>query len=189
MAIVALLNLAFFIAEVIVANRIGSLSLLADSIDFFEDASVNALIFFALAWKPKTRSRIAKLLALVLLVPAILGVYNVVSRGLEPQAPAAGPLALMAALAFVINVFCAILLARHRKGTGSLGKAAWLASRNDAIGNLAIIAGAIGSLFLNTGWIDIAIGVGIVIMNADAALVIMRSAQGEARGEAGQGSK
>lgn len=179
-SIVAVLNLIFFFAEVIIANAIGSLSLLADSIDFFEDASVNTLIFFALAWKPKTRAWIARVLALFLLVPAVLGVVNVVNRGLEPEAPSPLPLALMAIAAFVINLFCALLLARHRSDGGSLGNAAWLASRNDALANVAILIGAIISTIVNTGWIDIVIGVGIVIMNADAALVILRSANSEA---------
>jgi hypothetical protein len=56
--VVALLNLAYFGVEFIVALSIGSVSLFADSVDFLEDASVNLLIFFALAWSAKTRARV-----------------------------------------------------------------------------------------------------------------------------------
>lgn len=69
--IVALANLAYFGIEFIVALRIGSASLLADSADFFEDASVNLLIFFAMAWSAHSRARVAMAMALILLLPAL----------------------------------------------------------------------------------------------------------------------
>ena len=46
---VASLNLIFFFVEFIVAINIRSVSLIADSIDFIEDASINFLIFFAVS--------------------------------------------------------------------------------------------------------------------------------------------
>lgn len=60
---VALLNLAYFGVEFAVALSIASVSLLADSVDFLEDASVNLLIFFAIAWAATTRARVGMLLA------------------------------------------------------------------------------------------------------------------------------
>ena len=62
--LVALLNLAFFGVEFAVALHIGSVSLFADSVDFLEDASVNFLILFALAWSIRTRARVGMMLAL-----------------------------------------------------------------------------------------------------------------------------
>ncbi|WP_199170612.1 cation transporter [Caulobacter sp. FWC2] len=53
----AMLNLACFLVEFVVALHIGSVSLLADSADFFEDAAVNFLIFMALAWSAAQRAR------------------------------------------------------------------------------------------------------------------------------------
>lgn len=65
--LVALLNLAYFGVEMVVALRIGSVSLLADSADFFEDAAVNFLIFAALGWSVSRRGQVGRLLAAILL--------------------------------------------------------------------------------------------------------------------------
>ncbi len=68
--IVALLNLGYFGVEFTVALAIGSVSLLADSVDFLEDASVNLLIFLALAWSTQTRARVGMAMSGILLIPA-----------------------------------------------------------------------------------------------------------------------
>jgi len=68
---VAIANLSYFCVEFFFAQKIGSVSLFADSIDFLEDASVNILIFLAIGWSLAARVRLSKFLALILLVPAI----------------------------------------------------------------------------------------------------------------------
>src|SRR5579872_6588754 len=73
---VALLNLAYFGVEFAVGLAIGSVSLFADSVDFLEDTSVNLLIAFALGWQPKSRARLGMGLALILLAPAIAGLWT-----------------------------------------------------------------------------------------------------------------
>ncbi|HYD04601.1 MAG TPA: cation transporter, partial [Reyranella sp.] len=72
---VALLNLAYGLFECVVALRIGSVSLFADSVDFFEDTSVNLLIFLALAWSVGARARLGMVLAGILLVPAAAAIW------------------------------------------------------------------------------------------------------------------
>ncbi|CAM5408916.1 hypothetical protein [Rhodanobacter lindaniclasticus] len=69
--LVALLNLGYFGIEFVVALRIGSVSLFADSVDFLEDASVNLLIWTAFAWSLKARARVGMGLAAILLIPAL----------------------------------------------------------------------------------------------------------------------
>lgn len=68
---VAVLNLAYFFVELTVAQRIGSVALFADSIDFLEDASVNLLILVALGWSAQRRGAVGIVLAGILLVPGI----------------------------------------------------------------------------------------------------------------------
>ena len=63
--IVALLNLAYFFVEFTVAQKIGSVSLFADSIDFLEDTSVNLLIALALGWSVRNRARLGMVLAFI----------------------------------------------------------------------------------------------------------------------------
>src|ERR1700761_4850987 len=84
---VALLNLAYFGVEFVVALRIGSVSLFADSIDFLEDASVNFLILMALAWSATQRARIGMLLAGVLLAPALATLWALWHKFQMPVPP------------------------------------------------------------------------------------------------------
>ena len=61
--IVAALNLAYFGVEVAVALAIGSVALLADSVDFLEDTAVNLVIFVALGWSLRARARMGRVMA------------------------------------------------------------------------------------------------------------------------------
>jgi Co/Zn/Cd efflux system component len=69
-AVVALLNLGYFGVEFSVALAIGAVSLLADSVDFLEDAAVNLLILVGLGWSLKARARLGAALAALMLAPA-----------------------------------------------------------------------------------------------------------------------
>jgi len=176
---VALLNLAYFGVEFAVALSIRSVSLFADSIDFLEDASINLLIFVAVAWTAARRSRAGSVLALIILVPAVATVWTAVAKILEPSTPDPVPLSAAALGALVVNLTCAMLLVRHRHAQGSLAKAAWLSARNDALANVAIILAAVVTVFVATGWIDIVVGLGIAVLNADAARAVWRAARAE----------
>ena len=91
-AVVALLNLAYFAVEFTVALVVGSVSLFADSIDFLEDASINLLIFTALGWSTARRARVGMLLAGILLVPGLATLWTAWDKLMKPVAPE--PLAL-----------------------------------------------------------------------------------------------
>jgi len=177
--LVALLNLGYFGVEFVVAVSIGSVSLLADSIDFLEDALVNILIFLAAAWSLARRARVGSILAFVLLVPGLATAWAAVVKILDPAVPAPVPLSAAALGALLINLTCAFLLARHRHAGGSMAKAAWLSARNDAFANVAIIAAAVATVWVRTGWIDIAVGLGIALLNADAARAVWQAARAE----------
>src|SRR5215469_9921471 len=140
---VALLNLGYFGIEFAVGLAIGSVSLFADSVDFLEDASINLLIAIGLGWSPRQRARLGMLLATILLVPACAGLWTAWQKLTSLAPPAAVPLTLTGGGALVINVTCALLLARFRDHSGSLTRAAFLSARNDAFANVAIIAAGI----------------------------------------------
>ena len=180
--IVALLNLAYFGVEFGVALTIGSVSLIADSVDFLEDTSVNLLIFFALAWAPLVRARVGMALAAILLIPALAFVWSLWSKFGTPVPPQAVPLSVTGLGALAVNLTCAFLLARFRSHGGSLVRAAFLSARNDAIANVAIIAAGLVTAFVLTSiWPDIIVGVAIAIMNIDAAREVWEAAREEHR--------
>jgi Co/Zn/Cd efflux system component len=177
---VALLNLAYFGVEFAVALAIGSVSLFADSVDFLEDASINILIAVAVGWNARRRAHLGMLLAAILLAPALAGLWTAWQKLASPVAPAPLPLTLTGLGALAINLTCALILARFRDHHGSLTKAAFLSARNDAFANIAIIAaGAITAYLWRSAWPDLIVGVGIAVMNADAARDVWRAAHAE----------
>jgi Co/Zn/Cd efflux system component len=88
---------------------------------------------------------------------------------------------LAGAGALVINMSCALMLARHRHHGGSLTKAAFLSARNDALANVAIIAAGLVTVFVPSAWPDLVVGLGIAVMNADAAREVWQAAREEHR--------
>lgn len=179
--IVALLNLAYFGVEMAVALRIGSVSLFADSADFFEDAAVNLLIFAALGWSVQARARVGHLLAGVLLLPAAAFLWTLWRKLSAPVAPDAEALSLTGLGALIVNLACALMLARFRRGCGSLTKAAFLSARNDVIANIAIIAAGLLTIPTRSVWPDIVVGLGVALMNLDAAREVLEAAREERR--------
>lgn len=152
----ALLNLGYFGVEFAVAVAIGSVSLFADSVDFFEDASVNLLILVALGWSAARRARLGMALAGILLVPGVATLWTAWEKVSRPMAPAPVPLSLAGAGALVVNLSCALMLARHRHHSPSLTRAAFLSARNDTLANVAIIATGLVTAFLwRSAWPDV----------------------------------
>ena len=174
--VVALLNLAYFGIEFSVALLIGSVSLFADSIDFLEDASINALILLALAWSAPNRAVVSKVLAGLILIPGLATIWMAWQKFAIPMPPAPLPLSLTGAGALLANVVCALILVRVRHHGGSLGLAAFLSARNDVLANAAIILAGLVTAYTLSAWPDLLVGLGIAIINARAAEEVYRAA-------------
>ena len=182
--IVALLNLAYFFVEFVVALRIGSVSLLADSVDFLEDTSVNLLIAVAMGWALATQAKVGIALAAILLIPALAFLWALWGKFTNPVPPEPFALSLTGLGALAVNVTCAFILARYRHHKGSLTKAAFLSARNDALANVAIIAAGLITVVYPSIWPDVVVGLGIAVMNADAAREVWSAAREEHRAQA-----
>ncbi|MCP9232682.1 cation diffusion facilitator family transporter [Mesorhizobium sp. LMG 17147] len=180
--VVALLNLGYFGIEFAVALAIGSVSLFADSVDFLEDASVNLLILLAMGWSLGARSRVGMALALILLVPGLATLWTAWEKFNMPVPPQPAALTLAGLGALAVNLSCAYMLARYRRHSGSLTRAAFLSARNDAVANIAIIlAGVVTAFLWRSAWPDLIVGLGIAALNADAAREVWEAAREEHR--------
>jgi Co/Zn/Cd efflux system component len=178
---VAGLNLAYFGIEITVALAIGSLALIADSLDFLEDAAINLLIFAGIGWSVRNRARLGAVLAVILLLPALATGYAAWIKFATMAPPAPIPLTLTGLGALAVNLTCAMMLARHRSGGGSLTRAAYLSARNDAFANLAIIAAGLATALTLSAWPDLIAAAGIAVLNADSASDILKAARAEWR--------
>jgi Co/Zn/Cd efflux system component len=176
---VAFLNAAYFGVEFVVALRIGSVSLFADSVDFLEDAAVNLLILLALTWSMRARARAGMGLALILLIPGAATLWTAWHKILLPVPPSPLPLSLTGLGALAVNFTCALMLVRFRHHAGSLSRAAFLSARNDVMANIAITAAGGVTALYPSGWPDLAVGLGIAALNLDAAREVFAAAKNE----------
>jgi Co/Zn/Cd efflux system component len=177
--LVAFLNFAYFGIEFSVARSIGSVSLFADSIDFLEDASINLLIFVAFGWNATKRARLGMLLAGVLLLPGIATLWTAWQKFHTLVPPDVLSLSVTGLGALLVNLSCAFILVRYRAHQGSLTQAAFLSARNDALANIAIIGAAFITSYTHSAWPDLLVGLGIAMLNADAAREVFTAARGE----------
>ena len=176
---VATLNLIYFAIEFYFGRRFNSISLISDSIDFLEDASINILIALAIGWSLQKRQITSYFLAIILLIPGIAFIWNAISQLLSPEIPEGAGMSFVGLGALVINVTCAIIIARHKNEEGGLVKAAYFSARNDAIANVLIITAGASTVIYPSIIPDLLIGIIIFIMNADAAKAVLKAARSE----------
>lgn len=177
---VALVNFIWFFIQIGIAWSIGSISLMADGIDYLEDASVNLLIAIALGWSAIGRARTGKVLAFVILLPALFVAWQFFVKFSHPYEPDAWSMIAAAVAAIVVNGCCAWLLAQHRDAGGSMTKAAWLVARNDVIVNIAIVFVGVVTMLGSSGWPDIIFGLQVLILNLGASKEVWEAATEEA---------
>jgi Co/Zn/Cd efflux system component len=175
-----LVNVGMFVLEVVAGLRAGSLSLLADAIDFAGDAlnyGVSlAVLSTALAW----RARAALLKAVCMMgfgLFVLAGALFAAWRGSAPDAATMGAVAL---LALVANIAVAAMLYAFREGDANM-RSVWLCSRNDAIGNLAVMLAALGVFGTGSAWPDLAVAGLMAALALHGGLSVWRQALGELR--------
>ena len=147
-------NAAMFLAEIAAGVAAGSASLQADALDFLGDSTNYAISLWvagmALAW----RARAALLKGASL---GLLGVWVIGTAGWHAWAgtlPEAEVMGVVGLLALLANAGVALMLYRYRGGDANM-RSVWICSRNDAIGNLAVLLAAAGVFGTGTGWPDV----------------------------------
>ena len=170
-----LVNLLMFFVE-IVASHIGdSMSLQADALDFFGDAANYAISLFVLgmALHLRARASVVKGLTMGLFGLWVIGaaLYRVFI-GSEPEPMIMGFIALTA---LVANMSVAIMLYRFREGDSNM-QSIWLCSRNDAIGNVAVLIAAVGVTATASRWPDLIVALIIATLSLSAAYTILKLA-------------
>lgn len=174
--IVILLNVGYGAVEIVGGILAGSQSLKADALDFLGDGFISLLGLIAIGWGIKARARAALLQGLFL---AALGVGVLAYTGYrvfvlhQPQAELMG---LFGAIALVVNVAAALVLIPHRKGDANV-RAVWLFSRNDAIGNAAVVVAAGLVYWTGTPWPDLVVALAIAALFLHSAWAIIRDAR------------
>lgn len=180
--IALMVNAGMFGVELIGGWSAGSVSLLADAVDFFGDAANYAVSLFVLGLAPVWRSRTA------LIKGVTMGSYGLfvlgaaawnVATGTIPEASAMGTIGF---LALVANLSVAVLLFAYRNGDSNM-RSVWLCTRNDAIGNVAVMLAALGVFGTGTGWPDIVVAAIMGVLGVTAARTVIAQAYRELKAE------
>lgn len=172
------INALMFAVEIVGGLRSGSVSLLADAVDFAGDAANYGLSLAVLSMGLLWRARAALVKGLT------MGAYGLFVIGKTAWAAMAGvppepyTMGAIGLLAFAANVTVAVMLYAFRDGDANM-RSVWLCSRNDAIVNVAIVLAALGVLGSGTAWPDLAVASVIAVLALSAAASVVRQARGE----------
>ena len=172
------INLIMFVVEIISGLRSGSVSLLADAIDFAGDAANYGITLVVLSMGLVWRSRAAMVKGLTMLA---FGVFVLGRAGWSVYAdvvPEPLTMGVIGTLALIANVVVALMLYAFREGDSNM-RSVWLCSRNDAIGNVAVMIAAAGVFGTGAAWPDLVVALVMAGLALSAGFSVVRQARQE----------
>jgi Co/Zn/Cd efflux system component len=180
-------NSGFFLAEIAAGIAAGSAALQADALDFFGDAANYAISLgvagMALTW----RARAALVKGGTLIAFALWVIGSTAWHAVNGTLPQAEVMGIVAMAALVTNGALALMLYRFRSGDANM-RSVWICSRNDAIGNLAVVLAAAGVFGTGTGWPDVIVAAIMGALGLWGGWQIVRQARDELRGGIAEGT-
>ena len=178
--IVVALNVGYGLVEIVGGFLSGSQALKADALDFLGDGLITFLGLLAIGWSLLWRARSALIQGLFLGALGLGVLASTIYRMIVQQQPEAELMGLFGAIALVVNVAAALVLIPHRTGDANV-RAVWLFSRNDAIGNAAVVAAAGLVAWTGTAWPDLAVAIVIAGLFLQSSWSIVRDARNDLR--------
>lgn len=178
--IVVALNLGYGVAEVIGSVIAGSQAVQADALDFLGDGIISWLGLVAIGWSLGARAKAALLQGVFLGALGLAVVGGTIYRVLVTHQPEHVMMGGLAVGALVVNVIAAAVLLPHRHGDAN-ARAVWLFSRNDAIGNLAVVIAAALVWWTASPWPDLVVAFAVAGLFLQSSWSIVRDARSEIR--------
>jgi len=172
------LNALMFFVEIVASFKAESVSLLADAIDFLGDAGNYAAALFVLGLAPVWRSRTALWKGWLMVGYGVFVLGKSAWQWAAGIVPEAFIMTWVSLLALAVNIGVAMLLYAYRNGDAQ-ARSVWLCSRNDALGNLAVIAAAGGVWVTAQGWPDIAVALILASLALTSGASVIRQARQE----------
>lgn len=179
------LNGGMFLTEIVAGLAAGSAALQADAVDFLSDAANYGIslsvVGLTLVWR--ARAALVKGISMGLLGLWVAG--NTLWHAVMGTLPAAGVMGVVGVLALLVNGGVAFLLYRYRGGDSNM-RSVWICSRNDALGNVAVMLAALGVFGTGTGWPDIIVASVMAVLSLWGAGQIINHAWNELRSGEGK---
>ena len=176
--VVVAINACMFLIEMTYGVIGESQALKADALDFLSDSVTYAMSLWAIGKSAATRSSVALIKGYSLLVLAVWVLGSTLYYALvvnQPSAPIMGSVALAALTANIVSV---ILLMRYRDGDANV-RSVWLCSRNDAIGNIAVLCAALVVFYTHSNWPDLIVAFALAGLFTSSAVQIIKQAKQE----------
>jgi Co/Zn/Cd efflux system component len=178
-AVIAI-NVAMFVTEMVAGQLAGSQALKADALDFFADSITYGASLLVIGAALRTRALVAAVKGLSLLLMGAWVLGSTLYRVFHVGVPEAEVMGLIALLALAANLGSVLLLVRYKDGDANV-RSVWLCSRNDAIGNVAVMVAALGVWGTATGWPDLIVAAIMASLFVTSAVRILIQARGEMR--------
>ncbi|WP_158906189.1 cation transporter [Burkholderia sp. L27(2015)] len=174
------INLSMFVVEIMSGLRGGSVSLLADSLDFLGDAANYGISLLVIGLSVTARANASRIKAFSMAAFGVgvvsLSIWNLTSK-VVPSVPTMG---IVGSSALIANGVVALLLFTYRDGDSNM-RSVWLCTRNDVLGNIAVLLAALGVFGTGAGWPDLAVAAIMSMLALTSASKILRQAKAESR--------
>lgn len=188
LVVVIVLNLAMGLTELLGGVFAASQALKADALDFLGDGLITLLGLVAIRLSHGWRARAALLQGFFLAALAVGVIAAAIYRAFVQAVPEAEAMSLLGGAALATNVVSALVLVPHRHGDANV-RAVWLFSRNDALGNVAVIVAGGLVYWTRTAWPDIVTAAIIAGLFLHSAMEIIQSARRELRSQIADASQ
>jgi Co/Zn/Cd efflux system component len=175
------INAGMFLVEGISGLLGDSVALQADAVDFLGDAANYGLSLAVLGLTLAQRAKAALVKGVSMGLFGLWVMGNALYNSFVLALPSAAVMGTVGFIALLANLAVALLLYRYRTGDSNR-RSVWLCTRNDAIGNLAVMLAASGVFASGTAWPDLAVAAVMAALALSSSYRIIRQAQGEIRG-------
>lgn len=180
--IALIVNAVMFVVEMAASRAGDSVALQADALDFLSDAANYAISLFVLDHALSTRAKASLIKGYSMGLFGLFVIFAAAYNALMGSQPEALTMGLVGSLALAANLFVAILLFRYRNGESNM-RSIWLCTRNDVIGNLAVVAAGVGVFASATRWPDLFVAALMAFLAISSARQIVIQAHSELRQE------
>ncbi len=175
-------NAVMFVVQIIASYIANSVALMANSLDFLSDAANYGISIYVLGHTLRNKAKASIFKGVSLGLIGIWAAWKTLDQAFAPVLPEPLIMTLVSIVALAVNVWCAVLLYRFRAGDSN-ARSVWLCSRNDALGNIAVMFAAGGVFALGNVWPDVIIAAILAALAVSASWQILKQAKGELKAD------
>jgi Co/Zn/Cd efflux system component len=180
LGIVLAINAAMFLVEISAGVAAGSSSLQADALDFLGDTANYAISLFVVGMALRYRATAALIKGVTMGIFGLWVIATVVWHMMHGTVPSAFTMGAVGIAALAANAVSFVVLWAHRGGDANM-RSAWICTRNDVLGNIAVLFAAAGVFGTSTGWPDFVVAIIMAGLALQGAMTVLRQSMAELR--------